>query len=311
MMKSEEMLQSLVEKAERREQMARRRALIYSLAPILLAAALVAFTAWQVATANLQLASINSQVSNLNQTNQQLTRDQAQLKATNSDLAAANQDLSGKNQDLSGKLADTQGQLSGVQNQLTSTQNLLDAQKKELDAARLETAALTAQVNSLQSQITDLENQLKLATRFQSFKFRGSWEETVKSMYNRPTSTRIPDLLTFVIQNENIPWKLDGTTPKDGFNSPRFAAYILQQQKLADVDPAKIVTADDLMKLLPVRRADPKDGDLVFYPQGYTMFYFTDEGGRPFVVGMTPLGVQVLDANFANPIGVATIIPAP
>lgn len=310
MTQSEEMLQSLVDQAVKREKMARRRALIYSLVPILLAAALVAFTGWQVAQANLKLLSINNQVADLNHTNQQLAQDQVQLKATNSDLTSANQDLASQNQDLSGKLAETQGQLTDTQKQLATTQNLLETQKKDLVAAQQQTTQLTTQVASLQAQITNLDNQLKLATRFQTFKFRGSWEETVKSMYNRPISQQVPDLLSYIIQNETIPWKVDGTNPKDGFNSPRFAAYVLQQMKLVDVDPAKIQTADDLMKLLKVRRVGMQDGDVVFYPQGYVMFYFTDESGRPFVAGMTPLGVQVLDAGFANPTGVATVIGA-
>jgi hypothetical protein len=58
----------------------------------------------------------------------------------------------------------------------------------------------------------------------------------------------------------------------------------------------------NLQQVLPPT-SQPSIGDVVFYDLGYTMFYFKDENGEPFVVGMTPLGVLALRPDFMNVLG--------
>jgi hypothetical protein len=36
---------------------------------------------------------------------------------------------------------------------------------------------------------------------------------------------------------------------------------------------------------------------------GYVLFYYLDREGRPFVIGMTPMGIAALEPEFATPVG--------
>ena len=47
----------------------------------------------------------------------------------------------------------------------------------------------------------------------------------------------------------------------------------------------------------------PTVGSVVFYKTGYTMFYFLDTYQKPFVIGMTPLGIASLEPDFAEVTG--------
>ena len=108
-----------------------------------------------------------------------------------------------------------------------------------------------------------------------------------------------------------VQWKLNGRSPQEGFDSPSFAAYVLEQRGLipsgstAHLGEGVEGEQRDLRHMLNPVTA-PNVGDVVFYKTGYTMFYFHDMNGRPFVIGMTPLGIASLEVNFADPIGYGT-----
>jgi len=68
---------------------------------------------------------------------------------------------------------------------------------------------------------------------------------------------------------------LDG---QKGFDSPSFAAYLLEKNGLL-AEPASAVR---------YRLREPEVGPVAFHERGYTMFYFVDGQGQPFVIGMTP-----------------------
>jgi hypothetical protein len=134
-------------------------------------------------------------------------------------------------------------------------------------------------------------------------------------------------LLTEILeqQNRNLKWKAGGASPETGFDSPRFAAWLLERSGVIGKDQFAALTSQDtlgaqhgLITKFPVLpNITPSDGDLVFYRSGYTMFYFKDFGrlqniGDPnlipgFVAGMTPFGIAGLDPKFADQIGVAHI----
>src|SRR2546425_7781490 len=58
---TDEKLQSLLEEADERERRARKRAMIYSFLPIVLAGLLLIFTGWRIQTAEHQVAILNEQ----------------------------------------------------------------------------------------------------------------------------------------------------------------------------------------------------------------------------------------------------------
>lgn len=121
-------------------------------------------------------------------------------------------------------------------------------------------------------------------------------------------------------QNQNVRWRMSGGSPEEGFDSPRFAAYMLEQAGTLSeaqydglADQSISGAQQRLVNAFHATQSDPSDGDLVFYKSGYTMFYFRDfstyaPGVNPqFVAGMTPFGIAALDLHFADIIGVAHI----
>ncbi len=62
MEKTEQYLQTLIQQADKREQIARRRAIFYSIAPLLLAAALIWFTSYRIIQARHELSIIEQEL---------------------------------------------------------------------------------------------------------------------------------------------------------------------------------------------------------------------------------------------------------
>ena len=110
--------------------------------------------------------------------------------------------------------------------------------------------------------------------------------KVIYSLYPRQA-----ELLELILnlRERGVGWRLHGTTPSEGFNSPTFAAYVLGQQLSIGLGEL-------------VESSSPEVGDLVVYPAGYHLFYFKDENDRPFVIGMTPRGIVSLKPDFAEPI---------
>jgi hypothetical protein len=108
------------------------------------------------------------------------------------------------------------------------------------------------------------------------------------------------------LKQQGVGWHLGGQTPEVGFDSPSFAAYILKELHVPGVMIAPgdtlLATSRRLYESLP-SVTKPKVGDLVFYPAGYVLFYFKDRNGKPYVIGMTPVGIAALDPGFAKPVG--------
>lgn len=113
------------------------------------------------------------------------------------------------------------------------------------------------------------------------------------------------------LKERDVKWRLGGRSPREGFDSPGFAAFVLRDLGLlpgvqggppgGEGGPPALRTDPGgwLHKHLPAVE-QPRPGDLVFYESGYAMFYFRKPGAQPFVIGMTPFGITSLVPDFAK-----------
>ena len=107
------------------------------------------------------------------------------------------------------------------------------------------------------------------------------------------------------LYRQRVRWNPKGQSPEEGFDSAGFAAFILREPNLSGGEMKageSLRTIAHIWKeLSPI--SQPASDDLVFYPDGYVMFHFEDQNRRPFVIGMTPLGILGLNPHFARAIG--------
>ena len=101
----------------------------------------------------------------------------------------------------------------------------------------------------------------------------------------------------FRSMERDTPWKYGGRTESEGFDSPTFAAYVLDV--LPEFGPGS--TRELLLRRFS-SVSQPRPGDLIFYPNGYVMFYAVSERGGELAIGMTPFGVGALKFRFAQPL---------
>jgi hypothetical protein len=275
----EEQWGSLVRQAEQMERKARQRAVVFSLIPVILAGLLLWFTSHQIQQANRQLVEIQATrdevKAQLAQTQDQLDRTRTDLTITEENLLVAQQTLT-----ATGKtLIDVQQTLSRTQDQLTQIEQEKQKVQNELD--------------KINNGLRDASIQLGFSTDFLKYAAPVDWVLALKEIASYyPQQSKI---LVDIYYLREARWKLGGFSPEEGFDSPSFAAYVLGKNNLIK-DPAS--NRYQLQNVLP-RRSQPQVGDVVFYQSGYTMFFFKDEMGNPFVLGMTPVGVLALKPDFA------------
>jgi hypothetical protein len=132
-----------------------------------------------------------------------------------------------------------------------------------------------------------------------------------KALYTQhPQEARILQII-LSLRERQTHWKLGGKTPQEGFDSPGFAFFVLRQLESQGVPLTRptqdgageptVPSAQVLRALFPVDATGRAVGDLVFYPEGYALFYFEDHNQQPYVIGMTPSGITALDPKFAAP----------
>jgi Skp family chaperone for outer membrane proteins len=264
----EDQLQSLVMQTEQRERTARRRAVIYSLVPVVLAIALLFFSSSQIQQASQQLNSIREDLQN----------SQQQLDT------------------IKQELAQKQEEINRSQQELEATRKKLRQAQADAAQAHADTTDLQKRLNELNRELENITEQLKYATDFKKYEFTGDLALSIKELFSRYPAQA--DLFSDIygLQLNDIGWKLNGVSPEEGFDSSGFAAYALNGRGLLPISAS--ATQNDLRQLLPSTDR-PEVGDIVFYEAGYTMFYFEDENGTPFVVGMTPFGILALKNDFA------------
>lgn len=116
----------------------------------------------------------------------------------------------------------------------------------------------------------------------------------------------------YTLQQRDVVWTVGGTQPNQGFDSPSFAIFVLENQSLvpkgslAQIDH-NVQSEERLLRTLLKSETSPSVGDVVFYATGLTMFYYKDQSGRPFVMGMTPFGILCLDPDFAQIVGYGAV----
>ncbi|MCQ3938257.1 MAG: hypothetical protein DPW18_14595 [Chloroflexi bacterium] len=119
---SEEQLESLSQKIEERERLARRRAWLLSGIPVVFALLFLAYTAWQIAQAQAKLAAANGQLAAVEQDFAAL---QAEVPQAQAELAAAQTEVSQANSALAtatAQLATATAQIGEAMSELSRVQ---------------------------------------------------------------------------------------------------------------------------------------------------------------------------------------------
>ncbi len=304
---SEKQLQSLVNHAEERERTARRRAIVYSLIPILLAGLLLVFTAWQLGQMNRRLSVVNTALQvterNLASVELDLATAQEQVKQSQQELEDSNQALDKAQRDLEVaniELEQRQREVATVLTELEETQQELGIAKAQLEETQREVDELRTRLEEANIALDQVTEQLAQATDFQRHLSPANMLLVLKGL---PDSQQFGVLMSIVDMQGRVGWKWGGIAPEEGFDSPSFAAFVLERNGLLPAPAFEV-----RYRLREVLRAtsSPNVGDVVFYERGYTMFYYVDQDNQPFVIGMTPFGILALEPDFAPIIGFGT-----
>jgi uncharacterized membrane-anchored protein YhcB (DUF1043 family) len=191
-------------------------------------------------------------------------------------------------------------------------ENDIKAYKQEVSELKTEIVSNRAQVTELKSELNDTREKLedareRLAETFEMSRFEHPVDPVdLKMIFSRyPKQARALQLM-LEMKEQGVGWHLGGQLPEVGFDSPSFAAYILQELGVLEssgAQPESLLSRSRQLytQLEPVD--EPGIGDLAFYPAGYALFYFLDHEQNPFVIGMTPAGIVALEPDFAKVIG--------
>ena len=175
----------------------------------------------------------------------------------------------------------------------------------EVQRAKLQVSTLETVIEQREYQLADAQDQLR-KTMIQKRYIRDIGGRDVLAL--KKHSPREAELLSKILElrSGGVSWASQEANPELGFDSPSFVGHILREMnltmgylKLGDSPQSSSKILFENLRYVE----KPKLGDLVFYPAGYVFFYFHDSRGRPFVIGMTPLGVHALDPLFAEPKG--------
>jgi cell division protein FtsB len=267
----EEDLKIALEDAVRREQVARRRSLTYTLIPIVMAAILIGVTWWQVSTATKEL----------NETNQELTIATTQLLQSRAEFE---KNLQTASQDI----VILKEQSEQYQKEIQKLSANIKNYQQEIEQLKIER-------DNLQEAIDELGAQIEQSQGLRRYIQDVNLTLVLKSLLDEHAFQLLLDIWGMQEGSQSM-WRPGGIGP-DQFDSPGYAVYMLNKMGAITGDLEKIHYS--LISMLPPSDI-PADGDVVFYEGGYTMFYFNDiHGGQPFVIGMTPLGIVALKYDFA------------
>jgi len=289
----EDQLQSILQEVTNRERVARRRAAIYSTVPIVVAGVLILIIGWRIQLADQELALTDEHLQGTQQelasVNIQLAKAEEQVKLSQEVLALTEAELKQANQEV-----------SALKEEAERYRQEAEKHRKEAEQYREEIEELRQQLDELNTTLTEVTEKLHQAIDFQRELAPVDVFRDIKSIARLYPPTQAGILFEIVQQYAGVDWKLGGTSPWDGFDSPSFVAYVLDDHGLLPVPVSE--ARYRLRDILPARDG-PRVGDIVFYELGYTMFYYEGEGQQPFVIGMTPLGILALKPDFAAIVG--------
>ena len=267
-------LDQLSHQIEQRERLSRRRAWVISLIPILFAVAFLAYTIWQI------------------------TQAQTELTQTNAELASVDNEMS-----------DLRTQLPEAQATLTAVQVLAETLEEDLSESQAQLLESQASLATATAQLADAQKELDAARVFAQSACPIN-EESLKEYSGDFTPQS--EVLIYLLEAQlfgNIPWNPGGFSIEEGFNSPDFALFVMQNA----LSGYPLVSPDyqpgtPPWNILEVT-STPQNGDIAYYQSGYSMFYYelpVSYGSRETmkcVIGMTPLGVIAQKLGFAQELG--------
>jgi cell division protein FtsB len=205
-----------------------------------------------------------------------------------------------------------QKQVDDLKAEASTYTTQIDTLKKNAETYKNQSQSLQGDTESFKSQVTDLQAQLAEAQKALSEAVNLSRAVRPIDYANaKELASRFPgsesllqDLLD--LRQRRIKWKPGGQSPQEGFDSPGFAMFMLKQKRASGIELRPGESLSDASrslydKLQPTTQ--PRTGDLVFYPAGYAMFYFTEPREGSFVLGMTPFGITALKSDFSKPVG--------
>lgn len=166
----------------------------------------------------------------------------------------------------------------------------LEIQKQNLEAT---IDNLNSEMSLKNDSLAEMKKVMELAITYKDkrFEFDFSRDKELFSVY--PKQSQLISEMRRMIDNNEVKWHLGGNSPETGFDSPSFAAYMINKFSRTEVPPGDRYK---LKEILPAT-SQPEVGDIVFYEHGYAMFYFKYRN-QPFVVGMTPIGLTSLTFEF-------------
>ena len=267
-------LDQLIADTEIKHRRTRIRAVILTVIPFAFAMAAVLFVWWLINSADAELDNIRAETDNALENYNKAIKDL--------DRAIELQQVAENERD------DTLVELSKVEGELNSTK------------VRLE--RIEEQSRQLERKIEELRAELDKTIEFRGLVFRvdpGDFKVLYGSLGVQSAVLR----KIWEIKEKNVRWQRYEISPELEFNSVAFAEYVLRNTEVTQGNLRSDdlhFSQDELMELLstPIKRDELKSGDMVFYKGGFSMFYFETDRREPFVIGMTPFGIQTMKLDF-------------
>ncbi len=176
---------------------------------------------------------------------------------------------------------------------VNDAQNQVAILTEEMQTLETTVIDLNKEIVAKTDSLTEMKKVYELAINYKDKRFQFDFKRD-KELYSRyPKQTRMITEMRRMIDANEIKWHLGGNSPEQGFDSPSFAAYIINKYSKTNISAGERYK---LKEILPAT-TNPKVGDVVFYEQGYAMIYF-EYRNQPFVVGMTPIGLASLTLEF-------------
>jgi len=212
----------------------------------------------------------------------------------------------------SASVRNAQKQIDALKTEATTYTTQIDTLKKSSEGYKSQSQSAQGDAENYKGQVAELQAQLADSQKALSEAVNLSRAVRTLDYANaKEFASRFPGSESLVmdlldLRQRRIKWKHGGQTIQEGFDSPTFALYILKQKRASGIEVRPGDSLSDAShslydKLPPTNQ--PHNGDLVFFPAGYAMFYFMDPREGPFVLGMTPFGIAALKPDFAKPVG--------
>lgn len=259
----EQTLETILERTERRESQRRRRAILYTLIPIMMALILLVYSSTRIQKETNQVMALQREAAQYEQQIQGLKKIETKYKTRVDELSTLSAQHAAQAKELETRILFLKKELD------LSEQRLKSAVKLSQYTHPIDFTDLKTIFSRYPRQSKALELILRLRQRNVGWHLGG---QTPDIGFDSPS------FAMYVLNKLELP-----------IGRLRSGESILSASR-------------QLFHRLQ-RVSSPNVGDLVFYPAGYVLFYFRDENNKPFVIGMTPTGITALKPNFSRPVG--------